>query len=220
MRSGVATAGDSIAAVPRSPAATSSRHASPADPLGRCVLQPPLAIFKPPHDRQPSNPSPDEFELVVLLFDESNLEVLMPAITVDTLTLPRVPAATLGDTERAVRSITTGLRGFEGEGFPVVRAFAGVSSGGPRPVHPSRSDGRGPLRVGEPKGTVWHPHRGFETVTYMIDGQFEHRFPRRRWDDRERRYPVDDGRCRHPALETPAGEAGQSGGLFHGASSG
>jgi redox-sensitive bicupin YhaK (pirin superfamily) len=27
---------------------------------------------------------------------------------------------------------------------------------------------------GEPKGTAWHPHRGFETVTYMIDGTFEH----------------------------------------------
>ena len=27
---------------------------------------------------------------------------------------------------------------------------------------------------GEPKGTPWHPHRGFETVTYMIDGTFEH----------------------------------------------
>jgi quercetin 2,3-dioxygenase len=27
---------------------------------------------------------------------------------------------------------------------------------------------------GEPKGTPWHPHRGFETVTYMIDGTFQH----------------------------------------------
>jgi hypothetical protein len=27
---------------------------------------------------------------------------------------------------------------------------------------------------GEPRGTAWHPHRGFETVTYMIDGVFEH----------------------------------------------
>ena len=27
---------------------------------------------------------------------------------------------------------------------------------------------------GEPKGTPWHPHRGFETVTYMIDGIMEH----------------------------------------------
>ena len=28
---------------------------------------------------------------------------------------------------------------------------------------------------GEPKGTSWHPHRGFETVTYIIDGTFQHR---------------------------------------------
>ena len=27
---------------------------------------------------------------------------------------------------------------------------------------------------GEPKGTPWHPHRGFETVTYMMDGIFQH----------------------------------------------
>jgi redox-sensitive bicupin YhaK (pirin superfamily) len=27
---------------------------------------------------------------------------------------------------------------------------------------------------GEPKGTSWHPHRGFETVTYIIDGVFDH----------------------------------------------
>ena len=27
---------------------------------------------------------------------------------------------------------------------------------------------------GEAKGTPWHPHRGFETVTYMLDGVFEH----------------------------------------------
>jgi len=25
-----------------------------------------------------------------------------------------------------------------------------------------------------PKGTPWHPHRGFETVTYMLDGIFQH----------------------------------------------
>jgi redox-sensitive bicupin YhaK (pirin superfamily) len=28
---------------------------------------------------------------------------------------------------------------------------------------------------GEAKGTPWHPHRGFETVTYMIDGTFQHK---------------------------------------------
>ena len=52
----------------------------------------------------------------------------MPAITADTLALSRVSAAGPIDTERPVRSITTGPRGHEGEGFPVVRAFAGVSS--------------------------------------------------------------------------------------------
>ena len=29
--------------------------------------------------------------------------------------------------------------------------------------------------VGEAKGTPWHPHRGFETVTYLIDGVFKHK---------------------------------------------
>ena len=35
----------------------------------------------------------------------------MPAVTADTLTLPRVAAAGLGDTERKVRQITTGPKG-------------------------------------------------------------------------------------------------------------
>ncbi|MGH9273540.1 MAG: pirin family protein, partial [Acidimicrobiales bacterium] len=52
----------------------------------------------------------------------------MPAITVDdVLVLPRVPepdAATT--TERQVTSLTTAPTGFEGEGFPVKRSFAGV----------------------------------------------------------------------------------------------
>ena len=28
---------------------------------------------------------------------------------------------------------------------------------------------------GEAKGAQWHPHRGFETVTYMLDGELAHR---------------------------------------------
>ena len=52
----------------------------------------------------------------------------MPAVTVDDLlTLPRIAepdAATA--TDRAVRQVTTAPRGFEGEGFPVRRAFQGV----------------------------------------------------------------------------------------------
>ena len=33
---------------------------------------------------------------------------------------------------------------------------------------------RGRVRPGRGKGTPWHPRRGFETVTLMMDGAFEH----------------------------------------------
>src|SRR5215217_6518354 len=98
----------------------------------------------------------------------------MPAITADTLTLPRLSAPTAADTERPVRSIITGPRGYEGEGFPVVRAFAGVSTADLDPFIHMDQMGEVEYLPGEPKGTAWHPHRGFETVTYMIDGTFEH----------------------------------------------
>ena len=52
----------------------------------------------------------------------------MPAVTADTLTLPRLSPAVESDIDRTVVSVTTGPRGYEGEGFPVVRAFAGVSA--------------------------------------------------------------------------------------------
>src|SRR3984957_3582629 len=102
------------------------------------------------------------------------LEVQMPAVSVDPLTVPRIAAATLGDTERSVRSITTGPRGHEGEGFPVVRAFAGVSAAALDPFVHMDQMGEVEYQPGEPRGTDWPPHRGFETVTYMIDGKFEH----------------------------------------------
>ncbi len=98
----------------------------------------------------------------------------MPAVTADTLTLPRVSAAGPADTERPVRSITTGPRGYEGEGFPVVRAFAGVSTAALDPFVHMDQMGEVEYQPGEPRGTDWHPHRGFETVTYMIDGKFAH----------------------------------------------
>ena len=50
----------------------------------------------------------------------------MPAVTVDdTLTLPRVDVP-VEHRDRNVVSVTTAPHGFEGEGFPVKRAFAGV----------------------------------------------------------------------------------------------
>ena len=76
--------------------------------------------------------------------------------------------------QRAVRSITSAPRGFEGEGFPVRRAFAGVDLAELDPFVHLDQMGEVEYAPGEPKGTPWHPHRGFETVTYMIDGTFEH----------------------------------------------
>lgn len=101
----------------------------------------------------------------------------MPAVTVpDLLALPRVPEPAPPSTrERPVRSITTAPRGFEGEGFPVRRAFAGVDLADLDPFIHLDQMGEVEYAPGEPKGTPWHPHRGFETVTYMIDGIFEHR---------------------------------------------
>ena len=98
----------------------------------------------------------------------------MPAVTVaNTLTLPKVLALADGHV-RAVRQVTTAPRGFEGEGFPVRRAFAGVTDADLDPFIHMDQMGEVDYGPGEPKGTPWHPHRGFETVTYMIEGTFEH----------------------------------------------
>ena len=98
----------------------------------------------------------------------------MPAVTVsDILSLP-VVASPGGHNERPVVSVTTAPSGFEGEGFPVRRAFAGVPLEHLDPFIHLDQMGEVEYAPGEPKGTPWHPHRGFETVTYMIDGTFEH----------------------------------------------
>jgi len=98
----------------------------------------------------------------------------MPAITVDNLlALPKVTAALPGEV-RPVRTLSTAPSGFEGEGFPVRRAFAGVDMADLDPFIHMDQMGEVNYAPGEAKGTSWHPHRGFETVTYMIDGVFEH----------------------------------------------
>ena len=100
----------------------------------------------------------------------------MPAITVSDITiLPRISAPDPTNVrQRAVRGVTTAPRGFEGDGFPVRRAFAGVDLGDLDPFIHLDQMGEVEYAPGEPKGTPWHPHRGFETVTYIMDGTFEH----------------------------------------------
>jgi redox-sensitive bicupin YhaK (pirin superfamily) len=100
----------------------------------------------------------------------------MPAVVVEDITvLPRIPEPdpTVAR-QRPVRGVTVAPRGFEGEGFPVRRAFAGVDLADLDPFVHLDQMGEVEYAPGEPKGTPWHPHRGFETVTYMIDGTFEH----------------------------------------------
>jgi quercetin 2,3-dioxygenase len=141
----------------------------------------------------------------------------MPAITADILTVARVTAAIPTDTERPVRSITTGARGQEGEGFPVVRAFAGVSTAALDPFVHMDQMGEVEYQPGEPRGTDWHPHRGFETVTYLIDGRFAHQ------DSHGGGGLITDGATQWMTagagilhIETPPAELVESGGLFHG----
>ncbi|MGD1053088.1 MAG: pirin family protein [Candidatus Dormibacteria bacterium] len=100
----------------------------------------------------------------------------MPAVTVpDLLVLPRVPRPDrTREASRPVVSVTSAPHGLEGEGFPVRRAFAGVDLAALDPFVHMDQMGEVEYAPGEPKGTPWHPHRGFETVTYMIDGTFQH----------------------------------------------
>ncbi|MBS1848117.1 MAG: pirin family protein [Actinobacteria bacterium] len=98
----------------------------------------------------------------------------MTAITADTLTLARLTPAPPDAVERPVARVTTGPTGLEGLGFPVRRTLAGLPYALTDPFIMMDHMGEVEYEVGEAKGTDWHPHRGFETVTYLIDGQFLH----------------------------------------------
>jgi len=142
----------------------------------------------------------------------------VPAVTVDdVLSLPRLPAPDLTEVDRPVRSVTTAPRGFEGEGFPVRRAFAGVDLADLDPFVHLDQMGEVEYAPGEPKGTPWHPHRGFETVTYMIDGEMAHQ------DSNGGGGLITNGDTQWMTagsgilhIETPPEALVMSGGLFHG----
>ena len=143
----------------------------------------------------------------------------MPAITAaDPLSLPRVPVLDPGLIRtRPVSSITVAPSALEGEGFPVRRAFAGVSKAELDPFVHMDQMGEVDYAPGEPKGTPWHPHRGFETVTYMIDGIFQHQ------DSNGGGGLITNGDTQWMTagagilhIETPPEHLVMSGGLFHG----
>ncbi|MBF8190672.1 pirin family protein [Nonomuraea sp. K274] len=85
-----------------------------------------------------------------------------------------MPEPVVAAPERAVLAVETAPSGFEGEGFPVRRALAAIKPAYLDPFVMMDQMGEIDYAAGEPKGTSWHPHRGFETVTYMIDGVIDH----------------------------------------------
>ncbi|WP_340559815.1 pirin family protein [Streptomyces sp. GSL17-111] len=142
----------------------------------------------------------------------------MPAITVENpLTLPRVTASAEPSAARPVLAVTTAPSGFEGEGFPVRRAFAGIKYDYLDPFIMMDQMGEVDYAPGEPKGTPWHPHRGFETVTYLIDGTFVHQ------DSEGGGGTIQNGDTQWMTagsgllhIEAPPEELVMNGGLFHG----
>ena len=145
----------------------------------------------------------------------------MPAVTVeDILLLPRIAEPDQAvRRDRQVLAVTTAPSGFEGEGFPVRRAFAGVDLKALDPFIHMDQMGEVDYAPGEPKGTSWHPHRGFETVTYIIDGVFRHQ------DSNGGGGLITNGDTQWmtmPAwlgilhIEEPPEDLVMSGGLFHG----
>jgi hypothetical protein len=143
----------------------------------------------------------------------------MPAVTVENvLTLPRIPVPDpVAARERPVKSVTAAPAGLEGEGFPVRRAFAGVSLTDLDPFIHMDQMGEVDYAPGEPKGTPWHPHRGFETVTYIIDGTFDHQDSNGgggRITNGDTQWMTAGAGILH--IEAPPEELVVSGGLFHG----
>jgi len=142
----------------------------------------------------------------------------VPAVTVeDPLVLPRLDTGPADALDRPVKSVTTGPTGFEGEGFPVRRAFGGVDLADLDPFIHLDQMGEVEYAPGEPKGTPWHPHRGFETVTYMIDGTMQHQ------DSHGGGGVITNGDTQWMTagsgilhIEAPPEELVVSGGLFHG----
>ncbi|HEY7363500.1 MAG TPA: pirin family protein [Methylomirabilota bacterium] len=76
---------------------------------------------------------------------------------------------------RSVARIVDGLRTLEGEGFAVRRPFPTPTLDHVDPFLLLDEMGPADLGPGEAKGAPDHPHRGFETVTYMLRGRLEHR---------------------------------------------
>ncbi|MBA3287046.1 MAG: pirin family protein [Acidimicrobiia bacterium] len=100
----------------------------------------------------------------------------MPALTVtDPLVLPRITGPAATSVARPVATVAGSHHALEGAGFPVARPFPGnVSWSATDPFILLDHIGPSVNGPGESAGAPWHPHRGFETVTYVLDGEVAH----------------------------------------------
>jgi redox-sensitive bicupin YhaK (pirin superfamily) len=101
----------------------------------------------------------------------------MPAITVEsTLVLPRIPRPDpTVSRQRPVSRVVTAHRQAEGAGFIVRRPFPGeLSLADADPFLLLDHVGPQYNAPEEAMGAPWHPHRGFETVSYILDGEIAH----------------------------------------------
>ncbi len=100
----------------------------------------------------------------------------MPAVNPsDWTALPCIPPPPPDAAERPVLGVADAPTMLEGEGFKVRRAFAGIDLRFADPFLLLDHMGAVEYAPGEAKGAPDHPHRGFETVTYMMDGELVHR---------------------------------------------
>ncbi|MBI2061159.1 MAG: pirin family protein [Nitrospirae bacterium] len=76
---------------------------------------------------------------------------------------------------RSITRIVDGIRTLEGAGFDVRRPFPTRTLDHFDPFLLLDEMGPSDLGPGEAKGAPDHPHRGFETVTYVLSGEMEHR---------------------------------------------
>jgi hypothetical protein len=87
----------------------------------------------------------------------------------------RIVRVVAGMTDREVAELLPAQRAVEGDGFVVRRPFPTIQRSYVDPF--LLWDHMGPVdhAPGEGVGTPHHPHRGFETVTYLLEGELEHR---------------------------------------------
>lgn len=76
---------------------------------------------------------------------------------------------------RSVLKVVKSIRSIEGGGFNVNRAFPTHFISEFDPFLLLDEMGPADYGPGEAKGAPDHPHRGFETVTYMLEGKFQHK---------------------------------------------